>query len=179
MNCVFLKWGVKWLKRNQVFSVTGHVRSCSQQFLTSAAETLARPELWALSWAFFYGFEMRGNHRPEWAPIALLSQRVCVCLCGGERGYSRLCALSFFMLPCFDVPSHPFIPHAPCASGFWFAAHQRWGLRKAGRELGVCRCFSQRHCLFCQSRKRWKCCPWGHSHRAQSAVGGWGGVTRG
>lgn len=40
------------------------------------------------------------------------------------------------MLPCFDVPSHPFVPHAPCASGFWFAAHQRWGSGGVGSESG-------------------------------------------
>lgn len=37
---------------------------------------------------------------------------------------------------------------------------------------GARRCLSQRHCLFCPSRERWECCPSGHSHRVQSAVGG-------
>jgi len=40
-----------------------------------------------------------------------------------------LVCFELFHAFCFDLPSHPFIPHAPCASGFWFAAHRQRGWR--------------------------------------------------
>lgn len=81
--------------------MTGHVRSCSQQFLTSAAETLAWPEPWALSWALFYVCE--ANYRPEWAPIALFSQPACVCVCECVWRWGRLLSPVCFQL--FHAPS--------------------------------------------------------------------------
>lgn len=55
-----------------------------------------------------------------------------VCVCWRSERWLLLVCFELFHAPCFDLPSHPFIPHTPCTSGFWFAAHRHWGWRGVG-----------------------------------------------
>lgn len=65
-------------------------------------------------------------------------ERACVCMCvwqRSERWLLLVCFEFFFSFPAprFDLPSHPFIPHAPCASGLLFAAQRRAALERDER----------------------------------------------
>ncbi len=116
-----------------------HFRSGSQQVPTICWEAHTTWATCPLLFAFLHGCWMRGNQRPGWAPIVLLRQdeecvSMCVCVCVWRRSERCLLLVCFelFHASCFDLLSHPFIPHTPCASGFWFAAHRRWGWRGMG-----------------------------------------------
>lgn len=99
----------------------------------SSAARLTRPEWCALSSLPFYT-AARGTR--GWLPTVLHSQNEeCMCVClyvcefecvwqGSVRCLSLVC-FELFHASCFDLLSHLFIPHAPCASGFWFAHRQR------------------------------------------------------
>lgn len=148
----------------------------------SSAERLTRPEWCALSSLPFYT-AARGTR--GWLPTVLHSQNeecmcVCVCMCvslsvcgRGQWGASRLCALSFFMLPAliFSLISSSHTLPAPQASGL----HTDRGAGE-GWEGDMGLPLTQTLLVLSIQREVQGELPMGHSHRVQSAVGG--GVTR-